>query len=46
VASGIMTRTADGAFQPLQPVTGAEAIAMVERIQRLASAAVPTVRAR
>ncbi len=46
VASGIMTRTADGAFQPLQPVTGAEAIAMVERIQRLASAAVPTVRTR
>jgi tetratricopeptide (TPR) repeat protein len=46
VASGIMSRTADGAFQPSLPVTGADAIAMVERIQRLANAAVPTVRAR
>ncbi len=31
-----MAKTADGAFQPSLPVSGAEAIAMVERIQRLA----------
>jgi hypothetical protein len=41
-----MTRTPDGAFQPSLPVTGAEAIAMVERIQRLAAPAAATVGAR
>jgi tetratricopeptide (TPR) repeat protein len=46
VASGVMTRTPDGAFQPSLPVTGAEAIAMVERIQRLAAPAAATVGAR
>jgi tetratricopeptide (TPR) repeat protein len=39
VASGVITKDADGAFQPYQPLTGAEAIAMVDRIQRLAGAA-------
>jgi len=46
VASGVMTRTADGAFQPSQPVAGAEAIAMIDRLQRLAAAPPPTVRNR
>ncbi len=36
VASGVMNKTADGAFQPSLPVTGAEAVAMVARVQRLA----------
>jgi tetratricopeptide (TPR) repeat protein len=36
VASGVMARTPEGAFQPSLPVTGAEASAMVERLQRLA----------
>ena len=39
VASGVMTRSSDGAFQPRLPVTGAEAIAMIERLQRLAGTA-------
>ena len=49
VASGVMTKTADGAFQPSQPVTGADAIAMVERLQRLSGTAgspASTVRSR
>jgi tetratricopeptide (TPR) repeat protein len=39
VASGVMTAAPDGAFQPSLPVTGQEAIAMVERLQRLAGPA-------
>jgi len=46
VASGVMTKTADGAFQPSALVTGADAIAMVERLQRLAGASGPSVRSR
>lgn len=46
VASGVMSKTPDGAFHPSQPVSGAEAIAMVERVQRLTGAAAPTVRVR
>lgn len=46
VASGAMTSTADGAFRPAQPVTGAEAIAMVDRVLRLAGPAGPAVRNR
>ena len=46
VASGAMSRAADGSFQPSQPVTGADAIAMVERIQRLAGSPGTTVRRR
>lgn len=45
VASGVMSKTADGAFRPSQPVTGADAIAMVERIERLSGSGV-TVRSR
>lgn len=44
VASGAMTSTPDGAFRPSQPVTGAEAIAMVERVLRLAGPAGPAAR--
>jgi len=36
VASGVMTPAPDGAFQPSTPVSGAEAIGMVERLERLA----------
>jgi hypothetical protein len=39
VASGVMTTSPDGAFQPSLPVTGAEAIVMVERLKRLAGSA-------
>lgn len=35
VASGVMTKTVEGAFQPSALVTGADAIAMIERVQRL-----------
>jgi tetratricopeptide (TPR) repeat protein len=44
VASGAMTSTPDGAFRPAQPVTGAEAIAMVDRVLRLAGPAGPAAR--
>ncbi len=46
VASGVMTRTADGAFQPSALVTGADAIAMIERIGRLSGTPGPSVRSR
>lgn len=46
VASGAMTSTADGAFRPGQPVTGAEAIAMVDRVLRLAGPIDPAARTR
>jgi tetratricopeptide (TPR) repeat protein len=46
VASGVMSRTAEGAFRPSQPVSGAEAIAMVERVQSLTSPSSSTVRVR
>lgn len=46
VASGVMSKSPDGAFRPSQPVSGAEAIAMVERVQRLAGVAAPIVRVR
>jgi tetratricopeptide (TPR) repeat protein len=39
VASGVMTTAPDGAFQPSLPVTGSEAIAMVDRVQGLAGTA-------
>jgi tetratricopeptide (TPR) repeat protein len=39
VAAGVMAKSADGAFQPSLPVTGAEASAMVERLQRLGGTA-------
>jgi tetratricopeptide (TPR) repeat protein len=39
VAAGVMTRSGEGAFQPALPVTGTEAIAMIERLQRLAGTA-------
>jgi len=35
VASGVMNKTPDGAFQPSLAVTGAEAVAMIARVQRL-----------
>lgn len=44
VASGAMTSTPDGAFRPSQPVTGAEAMAMVDRVLRLAGPAGPAAR--
>jgi tetratricopeptide (TPR) repeat protein len=37
VAAGVMTTTIDGAFQPSAPVTGAEAIALTDRLERLAA---------
>lgn len=46
VASGAMQSTADGAFRPSQPVTGAEAIAMVDRVLRLAAPGAPAARNR
>lgn len=46
VASGAMSKTPEGAFRPSQPVSGAEAIAMVERVQSLTSPSSPTVRVR
>lgn len=46
VASGVMSKTADGAFQPSAVVTGADAIAMVDHIQRLAGPSGPSVRSR
>lgn len=46
VASGVMTRTAEGAFRPTQLVTGSEAIAMVERVRRLGLVPAPSVRSR
>lgn len=46
VASGVMTSSPDGAFRPAQPVTGAEAIAMVDRVIRLAGPAGPAARSR
>jgi tetratricopeptide (TPR) repeat protein len=36
VASGVMTAGADGSFQPSRPVTGAEAIRAVQRLQTMA----------
>jgi tetratricopeptide (TPR) repeat protein len=39
VASGVMTSSSTGAFQPAVPVTGAEAIGVIERIQRIAQTA-------
>ena len=39
VASGVMTTSWDGAFMPSLPVSGAEAISMVQRLQRLAGTA-------
>ena len=36
VAAGVMVKTPDGVFQPSLPVTGAEAVAMIARVQRLA----------
>ncbi|MGE3177629.1 MAG: tetratricopeptide repeat protein [Vicinamibacterales bacterium] len=46
VASGVMSRTPDGAFRPSQPVSGAEAIAMVDHIVRLTGAPASAVRVR
>lgn len=46
VAAGAMTSTPDGAFRPSQPVTGAEAIAMVDRVLRLAEPSGPAARSR
>jgi hypothetical protein len=36
VASGVMTAGADGSFQPLRAVTGAEAVEAVQRLQTMA----------
>lgn len=46
VASGAMVKTATGAFEPSALVTGQEAIAMVDRVQRLAAGAVSGDRGR
>jgi hypothetical protein len=37
VAAGVMTVDADNKFQPSKPVTGAEAVAAVSRIEALAA---------
>jgi tetratricopeptide (TPR) repeat protein len=39
VASGVMTAGADGSFQPLRAVTGAEAVQAVQRLQTMADLA-------
>ena len=39
VTSGVMTAAADGSFQPSRPVTGAEAIETVQRLQAMADRA-------
>jgi tetratricopeptide (TPR) repeat protein len=43
VAAGVMQPTADGAFQPTRVVTGAEAVAAIERLRALALPALTTV---
>ena len=35
VAAGVMSGTADGSFQPTRPVTGAEALGIVQKLQEL-----------
>lgn len=39
VASGVMTAGSDGSFQPSRPVTGAEAVHAVQRLQSMADLA-------
>jgi tetratricopeptide (TPR) repeat protein len=39
VASGVMTAGADGSFEPSRPVTGAEALQAVQRLQAMADLA-------
>lgn len=46
VASGVMRPSADGAFRPNEAVSGTEAIAVVDGIQRLSGVRKPAVRAR
>lgn len=46
VASGVMRPSADGAFRPNEAVSGTEAIAVVDGIQRLFGVRKPAVRAR
>jgi tetratricopeptide (TPR) repeat protein len=43
VAAGIMQPTADGAFQPTRPVTGAEAASAIDRIRALIGSPATTV---
>lgn len=38
VASGVLPAAADGAFQPSRPVSGSEAVAVIDRLQALAAA--------
>lgn len=35
VAAGVMSATSDGSFQPARPVTGAEALAIAQKLQEL-----------
>ena len=43
VAAGIMQPTADGAFQPTRPVTGAEAASAIDGIRALIGSPATTV---
>ena len=36
VAAGVMSGTSDGSFQPARPITGAEALTIVQKLQELA----------